>query len=136
MRLIIPYVVIAHGQTSLLCSQGSGCALKFTGPLNEVYSVCSLTSRNSCRVQYPDGKPRTNEDLKERYYKVARSLQVAWEGSEEGAANLTLVKHPFNAQHERWAPHPATCSCGSALLHTAHGSFASKLRLREAKAFE
>ena len=33
---------------------------------------------------------------------MARSLQVAWEGTEEGAANLTLIKHPFNAQHERW----------------------------------
>ena len=54
-------------------------------------------------MQYSGGKPRTCEDLKERYYKVARSLQVAWEGSEEGAANLTLVKHPFNAQHERSA---------------------------------
>lgn len=52
-------------------------------------------------MQYAGGKPRTCEDLKDRYYKVARSLQVAWEGSEEGAANLTLVKHPFNAQHER-----------------------------------
>ena len=55
-------------------------------------------------AQWAGGKPRTCEDLKERYYKVARSLQVAWEGSEEGAANLTLVKHPFNAQHERCAP--------------------------------
>ena len=58
-------------------------------------------------AQWAGGKPRTCEDLKERYYKVARSLQVAWEGSEEGAANLTLVKHPFNAQHERCAPSPA-----------------------------
>ena len=52
-------------------------------------------------VQWAGGKPRTCEDLKDRYYKVARSLQVAWEGTEEGAANLTLIKHPFNAQHER-----------------------------------
>ncbi len=64
-------------------------------------------------MQFSGGKPRTCEDLKERYYKVARSLQVAWEGSEEGAANLTLVKHPFNAQHERWAPilHTLLRSC-------------------------
>ena len=68
-------------------------------------SVGVLTSKIFCLKQYPGGKPRTCEDLRERYYKVARSLQVAWEGSEEGAANLTLVKHPFNAQHERWAPH-------------------------------
>ena len=53
-------------------------------------------------MQWAGGKSRTCEDLKERYYKVARSLQVAWEGTEEGAANLTLIKHPFNAQHERW----------------------------------
>ena len=59
--------------------------------------------RNEVRlaIQWSGGKQRTCEDLKERYYKVARSLQVAWEGTEEGAANLTLVKHPFNAQHER-----------------------------------
>ena len=62
-------------------------------------------------MQWAGGKPRTCEDLKERYYKVARSLQVAWEGTEEGAANLTLVKHPFNAQHERCAPSLLRASC-------------------------
>ena len=34
---------------------------------------------------------------------MARALAVAREGSEEGIANATLVKHPFNAQHERCA---------------------------------
>jgi DNA methyltransferase 1-associated protein 1 len=55
-------------------------------------------------VQFPGGKPRTCEDLKGRYYKVARALAIAREGSEESIANLTIVKHPFNAQHERSAP--------------------------------
>ena len=58
-------------------------------------------------VQFPGGKPRSCEDLKARYYAVARALAVAREGSEEGAAHSVLVKHPFNAQHERCVPCPA-----------------------------
>lgn len=74
--------------------------------------LSSIIRRELVAVQWLGGKARTCEDLKERYYKVARSLQVAWEGSEEGAANLTLVKHPFNAQHERCAVAPMLhCSC-------------------------
>ena len=64
--------------------------------------LCKLCCESIWHVQWAGGKSRTCEDLKERYYKVARSLQVAWEGTEEGAANLTLIKYPFNAQHERW----------------------------------
>ena len=52
-------------------------------------------------VQFSGGKPRSCEDLKARYYAVARALAVAREGSEESIANHTIVKHPFNAQHER-----------------------------------
>ena len=73
--------------------------------------VCDLCWQPVCRVQWAGGKSRTCEDLKERYYRVARSLQVAWEGTEEGAANLTLIKHPFNAQHERWGPPCFSCTC-------------------------
>ena len=55
----------------------------------------------SCCVQFPGGKPRSCEDLKARYYAIARALLIAREGSEATIANATLVKHPFNAQHER-----------------------------------
>ncbi|KAK9905816.1 hypothetical protein WJX75_006806 [Coccomyxa subellipsoidea] len=53
------------------------------------------------RYEFPGSKPRSCEDLKARYYAVARALAIAREGSEEGIANHTIVKHPFNAQHER-----------------------------------
>jgi hypothetical protein len=56
-------------------------------------------------AQFPGSKPRSCEDLKARYYAVARALAIAREGSEEGIANHTIVKHPFNAQHERYAEH-------------------------------
>ena len=97
-------------------------------PVPPMLAYAVLTCLSACSsfvaVQWAGEKARTCEDLKERYYRVARSLQVAWEGSEEGAANLTLVKHPFNAQHERCAAHPLRytavvcrfptyeCSCG------------------------
>ena len=54
--------------------------------------------------QYPGGKPRTTEDLKLRYYTVARQLLIAREGGETGIANHVIIKHPFNAEHERWPP--------------------------------
>ncbi|KAK9806041.1 hypothetical protein WJX73_008279 [Symbiochloris irregularis] len=53
------------------------------------------------RYQFPGGKPRTTEDLKQRYYTVARQLLIAREGGESGIANHVIIKHPFNAQHER-----------------------------------
>ncbi len=52
-------------------------------------------------MQFPGGKPRCCEDLKARYYAVARALAIAREGSEESIANQIIVKHPFNAQHEK-----------------------------------
>mmetsp|Transcript_29148 Transcript_29148/g.74368 ORF Transcript_29148/g.74368 Transcript_29148/m.74368 type:complete len:433 (-) Transcript_29148:246-1544(-) len=44
--------------------------------------------------------PRTLDDLKERYYAVARALFIGREGGEAPIANQVLVKHPFNKQHE------------------------------------
>lgn len=43
------------------------------------------------------------EDLKARYYAIARQLVVAREGGEEASSYLTLIKHPYNADHERCA---------------------------------
>ena len=53
-------------------------------------------------LQFPGGKPRSLEDLKARYYAVARQLLVGREGAEECVANHVLIKHPFNPVHERW----------------------------------
>lgn len=41
------------------------------------------------------------EDLKERYYTVARRLLLTREGGEASIANATLIKHPYNKAHER-----------------------------------
>ncbi|PSC69878.1 DNA methyltransferase 1-associated [Micractinium conductrix] len=41
------------------------------------------------------------EDLKARYYSVARQLLVGREGGPESVANSMLVRQPYNAQHER-----------------------------------
>mmetsp|Transcript_8824 Transcript_8824/g.18876 ORF Transcript_8824/g.18876 Transcript_8824/m.18876 type:complete len:443 (+) Transcript_8824:44-1372(+) len=48
----------------------------------------------------PAGASRSLEDLKDRYYSIARRLLVAREGGEAAVANHVLVKHPFNRQHE------------------------------------
>ncbi len=53
-------------------------------------------------LQFPGGKPRSLEDLKARYYAVARQLLVGREGAEDCVANHVLIKHPFNPVHERW----------------------------------
>jgi len=77
------------------------------------------------RAQFPGGKPRSCEDLKARYYAIARALHIAREGSEATIANSTLVKHPFNAQHERCAARRARrsrgrCPCSHG-VHAARG---------------
>ena len=41
------------------------------------------------------------EDLKARYYSIARQLMIAREGNQEDIENQTLIKSPFNADHER-----------------------------------
>eukprot|EP00884_Botryococcus_braunii_P010182 jgi/Botrbrau1/19165/Bobra.0077s0075.1 len=53
------------------------------------------------RYNFPGGKPRSMEDIKARYYAIARQLVVAREGGEEAAVHLTLIKQPYNADHER-----------------------------------
>ena len=69
-----------------------------------IHSLQAKEALNPLRAaQFPGGEARSCEDLKARYYGVARALAVAREGSEEGIANATLVRHPFNAQHERCA---------------------------------
>lgn len=55
----------------------------------------------TCGVQFPKGVHRSMEDIKARYYAVARQLLVGREGTEDSVANNVLVKHPFNLTHER-----------------------------------
>ena len=51
--------------------------------------------------QWPQGKERGVEDLKARYYTLARQLLIAREGGDAAVANHVLVKQPYNAQQER-----------------------------------
>ncbi|KAL3131021.1 hypothetical protein ABBQ38_000343 [Trebouxia sp. C0009 RCD-2024] len=53
------------------------------------------------RYEYPGGVHRSMEDIKARYYAVARQLLVGREGTEDSVANNVLVRHPFNLTHER-----------------------------------
>eukprot|EP00887_Chlorella_sp_A99_P004929 scaffold4.g4929.t1 len=50
------------------------------------------------RYTFPGGQLRSLEDLKARYYSVARQLLVGRHGGPEGLANNVIVRHPFNAQ--------------------------------------
>lgn len=49
----------------------------------------------------PKKKNRDIEDLKQRYYSVARQLLIGREGGPESVANNVIVKNPFNPAYER-----------------------------------
>lgn len=55
------------------------------------------------RYEFPNaaGQKRTVEDIKARYYSIARQLLIGREGGPDAVANHSLIKHPFNAQHEK-----------------------------------
>ena len=53
------------------------------------------------RYDFPGGQPRSIEDIKARYYSVARQLLLGREGGPDAVANHPLVKHPYSGQHER-----------------------------------
>ncbi|QDZ20166.1 SWR1-complex protein [Chloropicon primus] len=53
------------------------------------------------RYNFNSGVTRRVEDLKDRYYSIARKLVISREGSEKAAAHDPIVKNPFNAEHER-----------------------------------
>lgn len=48
-------------------------------------------------VQFPGGQARTLEDLKDRYYSIARKLMVAREGTDSTLLNQLLLRQPYNA---------------------------------------
>lgn len=52
-------------------------------------------------LQFPGAAPRSIEDIKGRYYSIARQLVVGREGGPETAANQTLVRHPYDPRAER-----------------------------------
>lgn len=52
-------------------------------------------------MQYQSGQPRSLEELKGRYYGVARALMVGRAGGEDLIANEAIVKAPFNIAHEQ-----------------------------------
>jgi DNA methyltransferase 1-associated protein 1 len=62
--------------------------------------------RNRCMpllrtLQFPNGPQRTLEDLKDRYYAIARRLLVAREGTDATLLNNQLLRQPYNANAER-----------------------------------
>jgi hypothetical protein len=48
-------------------------------------------------LQFPGGPPRALEDLKDRYYSIARKLMVAREGTDATLLNQHLLRNPYNA---------------------------------------
>jgi hypothetical protein len=64
-------------------------------------------------VQFPGGAPRAVEDIKARYYSVARQLLTGRDGGAEGVGNQAIIKHPYNPEHER-------CVCAAALAVCSH----------------
>ncbi|GFR42025.1 hypothetical protein Agub_g2841, partial [Astrephomene gubernaculifera] len=75
-----------------------------------LYDMCELLDLRwhviSDRYDWPGGPscpptPRSLEDLKERYFAVARKLLVSRQGREAPVANHPLVKQPFNKQVEQ-----------------------------------
>lgn len=53
------------------------------------------------RYSFPGGQDRSIEDIKSRYYSVARQLLLGREGGPDAVANHPLIKHPYSAQHEK-----------------------------------
>jgi DNA methyltransferase 1-associated protein 1 len=53
------------------------------------------------RYSFPGGQERSMEDIKARYYSVSRQLLLGREGGPDAVANHPLIKHPYNAQHEK-----------------------------------
>lgn len=52
-------------------------------------------------AQYAGKQDRGIEDLKGRYYSIARQLMIAREGNQEDIENYTLIKAPYDPNHEK-----------------------------------
>ena len=66
-----------------------------------------------CCLQFPNGKERKLEDLKARYYALAKQLLTAREGGEAAVANNVIVKTPYNREQERCAQALVLCACSA-----------------------
>ena len=53
------------------------------------------------RYDFPGAPKRELEDIKGRYYSIARQLLLGREGSRDAVANHVLIKHPYNPTAER-----------------------------------
>lgn len=52
---------------------------------------------NNClTMQFAGAPARSVEDLKDRYYAIARKLLVSREGGDSSVANHTLIRYPYN----------------------------------------
>ena len=75
------------------------------------FLILTVTRTQPCRstflAQFPGGAPRAVEDIKARYYSVARQLLTGRDGGAEGVGNQAIIKHPYNPEHERCAPNAA-----------------------------
>lgn len=76
--------------------------------------------------QFPGGACRAVEDIKARYYTVARQLLTGRDGGAEGVGNQAIIKHPYNPEHERCAARSARSrSALLVLLSTPSGHMTS-----------
>lgn len=89
--------------------EGSACSmlrLAITSAARHLLQLCELYDLRfpviADRFVSPvNGGSRTVEDLKARYYGVARRLLIAREGCAEMAANEYLVKKPYDLAYEQ-----------------------------------
>jgi len=52
------------------------------------------------RYEFQGGPRRSMEDMKARYFSLARALLIAREGGEELVGNVDIIKNPYNYAHE------------------------------------
>jgi len=77
--------------------RGGACAAQHPPPAH---------ARMAAALQFPGGVARSMEDLKERYYAIARKLLEAREANDAMLTNHVLIKYPFDVQVRRlpWTP--------------------------------
>lgn len=95
-----------------------------------------LATTNCCDVvhaapvlQFPGGPPRVLEDLKDRYYSIARKLMVPREGTDATLLNQHLLRNPYNAKQCMPIPARAVVCCRVAAIQ--HSCFDTVLQTWE-----
>ncbi len=64
-------------------------------------SINTVNQTSLAPSQFPGGPERSLEDLKERYYSVARKLLMAREANDALLTVNPLLRQPYNSAHER-----------------------------------